>query len=92
MPRLIAATAEGNTASATPFTLCATATGQNPGASAIATAAPATATPDTAISVRFQGTASTSAPAGPRASTVAMPPMVSTRPVEPASQCCADTR
>jgi len=68
------------------------ATGQNPGASAIVTAEPATATPATAINVRFQGTASTSAPAGPRASTVAIPPMVSTRPVRPASQCWADTR
>src|ERR1700738_5017181 len=92
MPKLIAATADGKIASAIPLAACATTMGQNCGTRAITAAAMATAVAPIAINVRFQRTASTSAPPGPRARTVATPAIVSTTPMRPASQCWLDIR
>jgi hypothetical protein len=86
MPRLIAAMAAGNTASAAPLPTCASITGQKLGQTTITMDAAATAADASAISARLAVKASTSAPAGAYARTVAMPPTVRASPAAPGCQ------
>ena len=87
MPRLMASTAGGKTASARPAAARAIITGQNKGTSAVIVTAIPTISALAAIKVRFRTVASTNAPAGRRASTVAMPATVRTAPMRPAVHC-----
>jgi len=92
IPKEIAPTAAGNTASALPITACAAATNQKLGNKDIATAPSATITAAMTINARFHHVQSIKAPKGARDATVAMPAIIMTTPISPGSQCRLDSR
>ena len=92
IPKEIAPTAAGNTASALPITACAAATTQKFGNKDIATAPTATVTAAMTTNARFHRVQSIKAPKGARAATVAMPAIIMTTPISPGSQCRLDSR
>src|SRR5215472_6118416 len=80
MPREMAPTAAGKTASAPPITVCAKATSQKFENSDIATAPTATATAAMTINALLQRVQSIRASKGARAATVAIPAIIMTTP------------
>src|ERR1700751_1774883 len=92
IPKEIAPTAAGNTASALPITACAAATTQKLENKDIAAAPTAKVIATMTINARFHRVHSIKAPKGARAATVATPAIIMTTPISPGSQWRLDSR